>query len=252
MNIRSFLAEFLKKMAARLESGEKISERNQRKEQFVFKPAQRYEMYVVGSPRVVYKGYIEDVKEDKLILSAPVERSVPLFFPKGTKVLLAIVGLPSGRYEFETRVAGFIEENGSIPELVLEKPRVIYRRQRRAKPRARVFAKVSYKVVERSLHGKIKIPMSGKVDAWDMSALGLGLLFPEELPLHTRMRVSFVIPDTGIVVRAICEVVNKRWDDFSRKYITGLLFVDISEEDRAHIDKRVSLYQGKYVDGLIA
>ncbi len=251
MNIRNRLAAFLKKLAMRLEAKESLEERP-KKEQFVFKPAQRYEMYVIGRPRVMYKGRIEDVKEDKLVLSAPVERSVPVFLPKGTKVLLAIVGLPSGRYEFETRVDGFVEEDNSIPELILEKPRVIYRKQRRAKPRTRIYTKVSYRIVENSLAQKIKMPLKGKVDAWDMSALGLGLLFPEELPLHARMRVSFVIPDTGILVKAVCEVVNKRWDDFSRKYITGLLFVDISEEDRAHIDKRVSLYQSRHVDGFIS
>ncbi len=249
--LKFWLAQFLKKIVARLEKVDVEEKSTKKKEQFVFKPAQRYEMYVVGRPGVVYKGRIEDVKEDLLVLSAPVERSVPVFLPKGTEVVLAIIGLPSGRYEFKTTVVDAVEESGTVPQVLLKKPSVIYRRQRRSKPRARFFCKVNYHIVEHSLSRKIGISLKGRVDAWDLSAVGLALLFPEELPLHTRVKVNFVIPDMGIPVTAICEVVNNRWEEYSRKYITGLLFVDILEEDRAHIDKYVSMLLPRQVDGLL-
>ncbi len=255
MNVWLRLSDWLKKLAERFEekakAGAKVKETNRPKEQFVFKPAQRYEMYVVGRPRTVYKGRIEDVGEDTLVLSAPVERSVPVFLPKGTKVILVIVGLPSGRYEFETEVVAFSEQDDALPELVLRKPKVIYRKQRRAKPRARIYFKVRYRIVESTLKRQVKIPLQGRADAWDLSAIGIALLLSDELPLHTRVRLDFVIPDMGIPVRAVAEVVNTRWEEYSRKYITGLLFLDILEEDRAHIDKYVSLLLPKQVDGFI-
>lgn len=254
MNIWLRLSNWLKKLAKILEDKANVGTmpgEPKPKEQFVFKPAQRYEMYVMGRPRTVYKGRIEDVGEDTLVLSAPVEKSVPVFLPKGTKVMLVIVGLPSGRYEFETEVVSFSEQGSTLPELVLRKPRVIYRRQRRARPRARTYFKVQYKVVESTLKRQMKMPLQGRVDAWDLSAVGIALLFPDELPLHTRVRIDFIIPDMGIPVRAVAEVVNTRWEEYSRRYITGLLFLDILEEDRAHIDKYVSMLLPKQVDGFI-
>lgn len=255
MSIWLRLSDWLKKLANKLEEKAKADAKTKGigkpREQFVFKPAQRYEMYVIGHPRTVYKGRIEDVEDDRLILSAPVERGVPVFLPKGTKVMLVIVGLPSGRYEFETEIISFSEENAALPRLVLRKPTVIYRKQRRAKPRARVYFRVRYRIVESTLKREVKMPLYGRVDAWDLSALGIALLFPDELPLHTRVRIDFVIPDMGIPVRAVAEVVNTRWEEFSRKYITGLLFLDILEEDRAHIDKYVSILLPKQVDGFI-
>ncbi len=253
MRLLKKLAELLKKIASALEN---VSEREEKRlshkrEQFVFKPAQRYEMYVIGRPRTVYKGRIEDVKEDELVLSAPVERSVPVFLPKGTKVMLAIVGLPSGRYEFQTEVVSAIEEQGAVPALVLRKPTVIYRRQRRTKPRARIFFKVRYQIVEHTLTKRLNFPLRGRVDGWDLSSVGMAVLFPDEVPLHTRIRVDFVLPDMGIPIRAVTEVVNSRWEEYSRKYITGLLFVDVLEEDRVHIDQYVSMLLPKHVDGLM-
>ncbi len=252
MKIWLKISNWLREIADLLEKKAKQSSLKDRpKEQFIFKPAQQYEMYVMGRPRKVYKGRIEDVVDDELVLSAPLEKDVPVFFPKGTKVLLAIVGLPSGRYEFETEVISFSEEGSRIPELRLKKPNKIYRKQRRAKPRARVFFSAQYRIVEHTLKRALNMPLRGRVQAWDLSAVGIALLFPEEIPLHTRVRIDFVIPDMGIPIRAVAEVVNTRWEPYSRKYITGLLFVDISGEDIAYIDKYVSMLLPKQVDGLV-
>ncbi len=217
---------------------------------FVFKPMQRYEMYVRGRPRNIYKGRIEDVKEEVIILSAPVEHSVPTFFPKGTQVLLAIVGLPSGRYEFQTEVVGVVE--GEVPLLILKKPTMIYRKQRRQKPRVRVFCKAHYEIISRTLKKKANVDKRGKADVWDLSATGIALLLANEIPRQTRMKLSFVIPETGIRVSAVAEVVNTRWDGFSRKFVTGMVFVSILDEDRAYIDNYVAMMSPKQIDGLAA
>jgi len=246
MSFREKLAGFLKSLAEFLEPVEK--EQKGPKFQFVFKPAQRYEMYVTQRPRVVYKGRIEEVFDDYIVLSAPLERSVPVYLPKGTEVILAIVGLPSGRYEFRTKVRDTIEEKGTIPQLVLEKPKVIYRRQKRGKPRIRMFSKADYKITG---HVPKDVPRSGKVAVWDISVLGIALLFSREVPLHTRMKIVFTLPDSGIPVQALCEVVNKRWDQYSREFITGMLFLDVDEEHRAYIDKFVQSQLPRYVDGLV-
>ncbi len=246
MSFREFLADFFKGIGEALEPKEKKT--GGPKFQFIFKPAQRYEMFVAKRPRVVYKGRIEEVFDDYLVLSAPLERSVPVYLPKGTEVILAIVGLPSGRYEFKTKVKDTIEEKNTVPQLVLQKPKVIYRRQKREKPRIRMFSKADYKITGPLLKGLIR---SGKAAVWDISVLGIALLFQREVPLHTRMRIVFTLPDSGIPIRALCEVVNKRWDQYSREFITGMVFLDMTEEDRAYVDKFVQSQLPRYVDGLV-
>lgn len=198
-------------------------------ERFHFKLNQRIKMaFSSAGGRVTYMSSVQDVFEHAFRVYLPSSGGVPVEMPAGTKVEATLFDA-TGMYDFDSTVVG--TNVMGIAWLELAKPERVTRSQKRKNIRARTALRAVYQVATSSRSMlDASIPDSGHVTARDISEGGVCLEMPHKLVVGVVADVRVQLPVRA--VNAVGEIVRVNKDQYSDKFFTGILFRQISDNDR--------------------
>lgn len=203
----------------------------------LFSPGQPVRLVVPDGDSLSYSnGWVLAESEDTLEVSAPTNEGRLLHPPVGSAVRVTLTGR-DGLYSFNTRSQGTISDRGN---LLLTKPDIIERHQRRRGRRIKIVLPVHLQVVPPDSQGQpVRLPV-----AWqsvDMSESGMMLTGESSIPANSAVLFAVHIPDKNVAVEGEARVV---WDAASanrRRFTMGLQFTHLGGEDlnflRTYLEK---------------
>lgn len=207
---------------------------------FKFEVNQKIELSVStnGLPKV-YASSIQEVFDDIIAVAVPIQKGNYVYFQED-QALQVTVHESTGMYSFSTKMVG--KMSGPLSVLYLHKPAQIKRYQQREYIRAKAFLPVRYSVNRMNRISRMGQQEQGDCLMRDISAGGMCLAVPEQLPdgqpLHLQFALSPLSNKTDSFLEAWAQVLRNRKDDFSDKYFTSVIFKDITDSDR----ERISAY----------
>lgn len=180
-----------------------------------------------------YQSTIRDTDDQTLIVACPLNNGGYLTVGAGTPVTIGFAG-EDAFYRFDTSVLSTRE--GSLPTMVISKPALIYRIQRRKYPR--VLARIPIDIALVGVHkSHAEAGSALHVYTEDIGAGGLRIVTESELPRGAEVEIQAVeIPGlvTGKIARAQRTDINgdRRWeygiqftkvDDGVRRTLCGMV-----------------------------
>jgi c-di-GMP-binding flagellar brake protein YcgR len=187
-----------------------------------------------------YTSSIQEVYDDIIAVAAPIDRGNYVYFQKD-ETLQVTVHESTGMYSFATKVVG--KMSGPLSMLYIYKPSQIKRFQQREYIRAKAFLPVRYSVSRTNRISRMAQKEQGDCLMRDISAGGMCLAVPEQLPDGQMVHLEFALsplsdaPDRFLEAQA--QVLRNRKDAFSDKYFTSVIFKDINDVDRDRISAYV-------------
>jgi len=190
----------------------------------------------------VYASSIQEVFDEIIGVSAPIRKGDYVSF-QADEIVQVTVHESTGMYSFSTKIVGKMA--GPVSMLYLHKPSQIKRFQQREHIRAKAYLPVKYSVNRTNRISRAWQDERGDCLMRDISAGGMCLAVPEQLPdgqtLHLQFALSPLTEKTDHLLQARAQVLRNRKDDFSDKYFTSVIFKDITDADReiisAYVDR---------------
>ena len=213
-------------------------------ERFKYKVNQKIKLTLNGGgEEKVYKSVIQEVLNDVIGVSAPMENGAYVFFNE-SQPLQAQVCVSTGIYTFSSMVVG--KYMGALPILYLSKPQQVRRSQYREDIRTNTYLEVYYKFSrEKGISPLFARNESGQGWTRDISSGGVCLGMAQEPPAKSVINLHIAVPrPDGLqreLVRTKAEVLRVTKDKYQDKYLTGMRFLEISEGDRRLINNYVLL-----------
>lgn len=174
-----------------------------------------------------YASSVQDLSPNSFFISVPTQGPNPLVLGMGERVLVTFVAEMS-RYEFDTKVVGWRQDNIPLYELAL--PDEVRRIQLREFVRVPVIMDVDYALDT----GEGERPAYKKCTSLDLSGGGIRLLLKKEIPTGSRLALRFTLPlKTGAEVMEVKGKVVRSWSDpDTGNYQCGVQFVGISRRQQ--------------------
>jgi CheY-like chemotaxis protein len=180
-----------------------------------------------GSGARTYPSYISHKDERTLSLDTPRDESGVVRVPPRTSVRVAVAARDA-HYSFVSHVIS----SADVPEpvLVLDKPRVIYRAQRRLHPRFAMTLPVRYA----RMHGDKADSKFGSGWTRDLSLGGACIVVPEEVLPGEMLKVEIRPKSAKDAVSLIAQVLRSKRDTQSAKsdHVIGCRFTTTDEKLR--------------------
>lgn len=177
-----------------------------------------------------YQSVIEERDDHSLTVLAPMRGEEYVNLAPRTPVKVGLAG-KDAFYNFSSYV--MIQKMEPVPVLILDKPGVIYRVQRRQSPRVEVRTQIRYsKVDEGDREGELNAGITSNIGTG-----GIGFLVREEIaPGQTLYVETDPIMDFGSI-SAVGQVVHCRKLSESEKeqFEIGLRFSRVNEKVRSHM-----------------
>jgi c-di-GMP-binding flagellar brake protein YcgR len=201
-----------------------------------------------GYYRGDYTSRIVRVMDHKLVIVAPrlAGTLVPL---KVGSTLMIHVCKEDARYVFDGRVVGFEEQE--FGHLVVAVPDNIDRKQRRLDVRLAIRIPVELLYFYRN-----EIPVASyTISSLDISAGGVRIETPEEFTLHTKLKLSVMLPEDQEIMTHADVVRTGRLTHpepgTGNNYWASLRFLNMSDNKKKKILKFIYKQQELRVKGLI-
>lgn len=186
-----------------------------------------------------YHSRIEDKDDQTLTVTCPTGRSGPVHLRPGTAVSIGFVG-EDAFYSFETAVLAV--RDTYTPTMVVGKPAVIYRVQRRKQARMPARIPVEMALLEKGPHSEV--PSVGpvfRVFTQDIGAGGLRVITDQRLQKDATVKIRasniFGLDEfsgTGRITRAV-----KLSDDGHEDWEYGVQFTKVDDDQRHTLARAV-------------
>jgi c-di-GMP-binding flagellar brake protein YcgR len=168
--------------------------------------------------------------EDTLAVTAPVKEGRAVTPPSGAAVRVTLTGRDA-LYSFNSRVQDSIPGPGA--SLVLSKPDIIERHQRRAATRVPASCPVSLEILPPNDRGR-PLKLSTSWDSVNVSRTGMMICGDATVPANSAVLFTVSLPGNGQPVKGRARVV---WDATvpNQRHTMGLEFTGLVEEDCARL-----------------
>lgn len=195
----------------------------------LFSPGQVLRMVVPDDGGLCYgTGAVQDETEDTLVVTAPNKEGRPVIPPNGSAVRVTLTGRDA-LYSFNSRV----QDSTTPPRsgLVLSKPDIIERHQRRAATRVNAAWPVRLEVLPPGDRGK-PFKLSTSWESVNVSQTGMMVSGEATVPANSAVLFSVAIPGAADPVQGRARVV---WDATtqSERFTMGLEFLGFPDEARS-------------------
>lgn len=202
-----------------------------------------------GYFRGEYPSRVVNVFDNRLVLKAPRAAGNLIPLKPGSSLVINICKRDA-RYIFDSQVLSLDEKEFGL--LTLKVPEVIDRKQRRSDVRLSIRIPVELLYFYR---GGTPVA-SHTLNSIDISAGGVRIETPDEFPLHTKLYVAIVLPDSDEEITSYADVVRTgklpRPEPGSlNNYWASLHFLNMSENKKKKILKFIYKQQELRVKGLI-
>lgn len=199
-------------------------------------PGQTVRLVVPDGEGLCYGlGAVQQETEDTLEVSAPVREGRPVLPPPGAAVRVTLTGRDA-LYSFNSRVQASGHE--SRDTLVLSKPDIIERHQRRTATRLPYTWPVRLEVLPPNARGK-PLKLSTSWDSVNVSQSGMMILGEATIPVNSAVLFSVTVPGAEQPMHGSARVV---WDAATpnQRYTMGLQFTALPDETRAAIQAHLT------------
>ncbi|HEY3414280.1 MAG TPA: response regulator [Armatimonadota bacterium] len=202
----------------------------------LFTPGQVLRMVVPDAGGLCYgTGAVQDETEDTLVVTAPVKDGRAVIPSAGAAVRVTLTGRDA-LYSFNSRVQDAMPAPRS--GLVLSKPDIIERHQRRAATRVPVAWPVRLEVLPPGDKGK-PFKLSTSWESVNVSQTGMMVSGEATVPANSSVLFSVAIPGAGDPLQGRARVV---WDATTpnERFTMGLEFVGLEDEARALLQANIA------------
>ena len=202
----------------------------------LFSPGQVLRMVVPDDGGLCYgSGAVQDETEDTLFVTAPVKDGRAVIPSVGAAVRVTLTGRDA-LYSFNSRV-----QNSTLPPrsgLVLSKPDIIERHQRRTAPRVTASWPVRLEVLPPGNLGK-PFKLSTSWESVNVSQTGMMVSGEATVPANSAVLFSVAIPGESAPLQGRARVV---WDATTptERFTMGLAFVGLADEARALLQAHIA------------
>lgn len=200
-----------------------------------------------GPMEGTYSSRVQTVKDKFLVVEVPKVNGLYLPIDVDQEILLKHYR-EGATYEAESSV-NLRNDDRDHPTMVLSKPEEIKRIQRRDFVRVPCDIEVTVRVINVGQNGSGEsLPDSFSATIDDISAGGVQLKGPENLPLYTDVELLFTLPGSETTMNEVFAEVVRESDSERSPYVLGLEFTSITETKRNDIiqyvyDRQIDIKQ---------
>lgn len=192
----------------------------------MFAPGQRVRLVIPDGEALCYgNGWVHGESDDTLEVDAPAQSGRTVIPPPNAAVRVTVTG-GDAIYSFNTRVYAVAGDR-----LILSKPDIIERHQRRRAHRVADALPVRLEALRADNHGKPSRVPAGW-NSVNISDTGMMVAGEADVPAGSFVAFNLLLPEGGVNVRGEARVV---WDAIApdNRYAMGLEFASLDEAARA-------------------